>query len=59
VLHVETETMIEDFNLPHPEHVSQPLVDLLVKDLRGEGTCPSTGETGMRSSLLMDLIVGK
>lgn len=59
VLHVETETMVEDFNLPHPEHVSQPLVDLLVKDLRGEGTCPSTGETGMRSSLLMDLIVGK
>lgn len=59
MLHVETETMVEDFNLPHPEHVSQPLVDLLVKDLRGEGTCPSTGETGMRSSLLMDLIVEK
>ncbi len=59
VLHVETDTMVEDFNIPHPQHVSQPLVDLLVKDIRGEGTCPSTGETGMRSSLLMDLIVGK
>lgn len=59
VLHVETDTMVEDFNLPHPEHVSQPLVDLLVKDLRGEGTCPSTGATGMRSSLLMDLIMEK
>ncbi len=59
VLHVETDAMVENFNLPHPEHVSQPLVDLLVKDIRGEGTCPSTGKTGMRSSLLMDLIVGK
>lgn len=59
ILHVETETMVENFDLPHPEHVSQPLVDLLVKNLRGEGICPSTGETGMRSSLLMDEIVGK
>jgi predicted dehydrogenase len=59
ILHVETETMVENFDLPHPEHVHQPLVDLVVKELRGEGTCPSTGETGMRSSLLMDQIVGK
>ncbi len=59
VLHVETETMVENFNIPHPEHVHQPLVDLVVKDLRGEGTCPSTGETGLRASRLMDQITGK
>lgn len=59
VLHVETETMVENFDIPHPEHVHQPLVDLVVKDLRGEGTCPSTGETGMRATMLMDKIVGK
>lgn len=59
VLHVETETMVEDFEIPHPEHVHQPLVDLVVKDLRGEGKCPSTGETGLRSTFLMDKIVGK
>lgn len=59
VLHIETETMVENFDIPHPEHVHQPLVDLVVKELRGEGSCPSTGETGMRSSMLMDEIVGK
>ena len=59
ILHVETETMVEDFDIPHLPHVHQPLVDLVVKELRGEGTCPSTGETGMRSSLLMDKIIGK
>lgn len=59
VLHVETETMVENFEIPNPPHVHQPLVDLVVKDLRGEGTCPSTGETGLRSSLLMDKIVGR
>ena len=59
VLHIETETMVENFDIPHPEHVHQPLVDLVVRDLRGKGTCPSTGETGMRSTILMDRIVGK
>lgn len=59
VLHIETETMVENFDIPHPSHVHQPLVDLVVKELRGEDTCPSTGETGMRSSMLMDIIVGK
>ena len=59
VLHVETETMVENFDIPHPEHVHQPLVDLVVKDLRGEGTCPSTGETGIRATEIMDQITGK
>jgi hypothetical protein len=59
VLHVETETMVENFDIPHPEHVHQPLVDLVVKDLRGEGTCPSTGETGIRATQIMDWITGK
>jgi len=59
MLHIETDTMVENFNIPHPKHVHQPLVDLVVKDLRGEGTCPSTGETGMRVSMLMDKITGR
>ena len=59
VLHIETETMVENFEIPNPPHVHQPLVDLVVKDMRGEGSCPSTGETGLRSTLLMDKIVGR
>ncbi len=59
VVHVETETMVENFEIPKPEHVHQPLVELVVQELRGEGKCPSTGETGMRASMWMDKIAGK
>lgn len=58
VIHVETETMIEDFEITKPEHVHQPLVDLVVKELRGEAHCPSTGESGMRASMWLDKIAG-
>lgn len=59
VIHVETETMVENFEIPKPEHVHQPLVELVVKALRGEGECPSTGETAMRANMWMDRITGK
>jgi predicted dehydrogenase len=59
VVHVETETMVENFEIPKPDHVHQPLVELVVQELRGEGKCPSTGETGMRASMWMDKIAGK
>lgn len=59
VVHIETETMVENVEIPKPDHVHQPLVELVVQELRGEGTCPSTGETGMRASMWMDKITGK
>jgi hypothetical protein len=51
--------MVEDFEIAKPQHVHQPLVDLVVKELRGEDLCPSTGETGMRASMWLDKISGK
>jgi len=59
VIHVETETMVENFEIPYPEHVHQPLVELIVQELRGEGKSPSTGETGLRANWIMDKICGK
>ncbi|NJN27731.1 MAG: Gfo/Idh/MocA family oxidoreductase [Cyclobacteriaceae bacterium] len=59
ILHVETDTMVEDFDIPNPPHVHQPLVELVVNELRGHGKCPSTGETGLSASLLMDEIMRK
>ncbi|CAG4997417.1 Oxidoreductase P35 [Dyadobacter sp. CECT 9275] len=53
---LETENGVEKFHIPYPPHVQQPLIDLIVKDLRGEGVCPSTGETGLRANLIMDWI---
>jgi predicted dehydrogenase len=37
-----------------PEHVQQPLIQTMVDELLGRGTCPSTGESGARTSRVMD-----
>lgn len=46
----------ETFEIPYPEHVQQPLIDGIVKELRGEGKSPSTGISGARASLILDRI---
>jgi len=56
---VETEAGTETFNIPYPQHVQQPLIDSIVRELRGEGKCPSTGESGARASHIMDWITKK
>jgi len=59
VLRMETETTVETVDIPHPPHVHQPLVDLVVKALRGEGHCPSTGESAMRATQFMNEMTGR
>lgn len=56
VITVETEAGTETLTVPFPEHVQQPLIDLIVNDLRGKGKSPSTGETGARTSRILDWI---
>jgi predicted dehydrogenase len=56
---VETEGGTETFNIPYPPHVQQQLIEEIVKDLRGEGKSPSTGETGARANEIMDWITRK
>jgi predicted dehydrogenase len=56
---VKTEEGTEVFNIPYPQHVQQPLIEQIVKDLRGEGTSPSNGITGARSNMIMDWITAK
>lgn len=41
-----------------PEHIQQPLIETVVADLLGTGNCPSTGNTGARTNLVMDLMAG-
>jgi predicted dehydrogenase len=53
---IETEEGTEVLNIPYPQHVQQPLIELIVQDLRGEGNSPSNGETGARSSKILDWI---
>ncbi|EGK03007.1 Gfo/Idh/MocA family protein [Dysgonomonas gadei] len=49
----------ELFETKHPEHIQQPLIQTIVNELRGTGTCPSTGVSGARTSRVMDMITKK
>lgn len=56
IIKVDVGTTTESYNLPYPEHVQQPLIELIVKELRGEGKSPSSGISGARASLILDKI---
>ncbi|SHG25296.1 Gfo/Idh/MocA family protein [Dysgonomonas macrotermitis] len=45
------------FEIKTPEHIQQPLIQTIVDELRGIGKCPSTGESGARTSKVMDDIL--
>jgi len=43
-----------DFKMPH--HIEQPLIQLVVDDLLGKDTCPSTGISGARTNWVLEQI---
>jgi 1,5-anhydro-D-fructose reductase (1,5-anhydro-D-mannitol-forming) len=45
------------FENPTPAPVQQPLIQTVVDELLGRGTCPSTGESGARTSWVMDQVL--
>jgi predicted dehydrogenase len=47
----------ERFVIPHPPHVQQPLIQTIVDELNGDGACPSTGETGARTTHVMETVL--
>ena len=56
---LETASKKEEFLIPYPAHVQQPLIQTIVDELRGNGTCPSTGISGAKANWVMDKILGK
>ena len=48
---------VEHFELAHPPHVQQPLIQTIVDTLHGRGTCPSTGDSGARTSRVMEALL--
>jgi len=40
----------QEFQIEHPAHVQQPLIQQIVDQLRGFGQCVSTGENGLRTT---------
>jgi predicted dehydrogenase len=47
----------QTFAIDLPEHVQQPLIQTVVDALLGQGTCPSSGESGARTSRIMEQII--
>lgn len=45
------------FKIDPPDHVQQPLIQTVVAALLGAGACPSSGESGARTSYIMDQII--
>ena len=50
--HKETIAIIQ------PEHIQLPLISTIVSELKGQGSCPSTGRTAEVTSEAMDIIRG-
>jgi len=41
-----------------PPHVQQPLIQTIVDELNGDGRCPSSGGSALRTARVLDAIVG-
>ncbi len=54
---LETERGTEEFAIANPPHVAQPLIQTIVDELLGRGTCPSTAESARRTQLVMDRVL--
>jgi predicted dehydrogenase len=45
------------FAIDNPPHVQQPLIQTIVDELNGVGTCPSSGNSGARTTAITDQIL--
>lgn len=54
---LETSAGRTEFPINNPPHVQQPLIQTIVDELNGQGRCPSTGETGARTTWVIDEIL--
>ncbi len=57
---VATEKGVQTIAVPQPpQHVAQPLIQTIVDQLLGNGTCPSTGESGARTDFVLDRLIDR
>jgi predicted dehydrogenase len=49
----------EAFPIPYPEHVQQPLIQTIVDQLNGEGVCPSSGDSAIRTTRIIDQLLAE
>jgi predicted dehydrogenase len=56
---LEADGASESRSIPHPEHIQQPLIQSVVHELLGKGSCPSTGRSGATTSRIMDRVLAQ
>lgn len=56
---LETAHGVKEFPFAPPPHIAQPLIQTVVDDLLGRGTCPSTGQSARRTSQVMDRVLAE
>jgi predicted dehydrogenase len=56
-IRVETAQGIREYDAAWPEHVQQPLIQTVIDELHGRGTCPSTGISAVRTTRVIDEIL--
>jgi predicted dehydrogenase len=47
----------EELPIGDPPHVHQPLIQSIVDELNGEGRCPSTGQSALRTAHVLDAVL--
>jgi len=56
-IRVMRDDAVEEISIADPPHVHQPLIQTIVDELNGRGRCPSTGESGARTTRVVDEIL--
>ncbi|PIE33021.1 oxidoreductase [candidate division KSB3 bacterium] len=54
---LDTAETVEEYEFPWPEHVAQPLIETVVAELQGRGTCPSTAVSAARTTRIVDHVL--
>jgi predicted dehydrogenase len=49
-----TQSGVIEFSIEYPPHIQQPLIQTVVDELNGIGKSPSTGETALRTTWVME-----
>jgi 1,5-anhydro-D-fructose reductase (1,5-anhydro-D-mannitol-forming) len=53
-IRLTTQNDVVEFSIEYPPHIQQPLIQIIVDELNGLGKCPSTGETALRTTWVME-----
>jgi len=53
-IRLTTQNEFKEFTIDYPPHIQQPLIQIVVDELNGVGKSPSTGETALRTTWVME-----